>query len=231
MGLLAEAIEDGDTKTVAINKSDWTVFYSGEYVKTIGVWGLSACSVFAIVSPHAAAIAHIGPNVLGSSSLTSFIELAKTLTDEVVQTCLDHPQLFPPESKTYIVCATLNNSVITAPEQLGIMYRGVQSLPHASVLWHYEQSTEATINNNTHLGTFFVDGRSGSPRVFVEDRDITEAPTTAPVWKIATVGGQMRYQLLISNVVIETLASPPVNQWISNGQKWVMWNGQSWTSQ
>ena len=231
MGLLSEAIEEGTTKTVAINKSDWTVFYSDKHVKTIGVRGLSACSVFAIVSPHAAVVAHIGPNIMGSTSPTSFIELAKDLTDKAVRTCLDHPHLFPPESKIYVVCATLDNNVITAPEQLRVMYRSVRSLPHASVQWHYERSTEALINNETHLGTFFVDGRSGSPRVYVEDRDITDVPENAPTWKVADESGQRRYQLLISNVVIESRTNPPVNQWILNGQKWILWNGHSWASQ
>jgi hypothetical protein len=180
-------------------------------VKTIGVRGLSASSVFAIVSPHAAVVAHIGPNILGSTSPPSFIDLAKDLTDEAVRTCLDHLQHFPPESKTYIVLATLDNNTITAPEQPHVMYRSVRSLPHTSVQWHYEHSTEARINDGTHMGTFFIDGRSGPPRVYVEDKDITDVPESAPTWKVNIANEQTQYQLLISNVVIKSQANPPVN--------------------
>lgn len=218
MGLLSEAIEAGVTKTVPINTSDWTVFYSDEYVKTMGIMGLSACSVFAIVSPHAVAASHIGPNILGSTDPTSFIKLAENLADETVKTCLDNPNLFPAQSKIYVVCATLDNNVITAPEQLRAMYDRARSLPHASVQWNYERSVEALINNETHRGTFFVDGRSGSPRIYVEDRDIDVAGSV-PTWKVAVVNGQTRYQLEISNVVIESKTSPPINQYILNGQK------------
>jgi hypothetical protein len=230
MGLLSEAIDEENTKTVAINETDWTLFYSADHPKTIGVRGLSACSVFAIVSRYAAVVAHIGPNILGSTSLTSFIKLAEDLTNNTVRFCRDHPQLFPPESKIYVVCAIADNAVITAPEQLGVMYRGIKSLPHASVQWHYENSTEALINNQTHIGTVFIDGRSGPPRVYVEDRDITDVPENNPTWTTAVQDGQMQYRLTISNVVIESQINPPVNQWILSGQKWIMWDGASWTS-
>ncbi|KAF1841350.1 uncharacterized protein K460DRAFT_408819 [Cucurbitaria berberidis CBS 394.84] len=160
---------------------------------------------------------------IDDSSITgfiSFVKLAEELTNKAVRTCLDNPQLFPPESKTYIVCATLNNNVVTAPEQLRVI-----------VQWHYEWSNQALIDNDTHLGTVFIDGRSGSPRAYVEDRDITDVPENAPAWRVAVENGQTRYQLTISNVVIESQTNPPVNQWILNGQKWIMWNGHSWASQ
>ncbi|XPS67873.1 hypothetical protein M3J09_000167 [Ascochyta lentis] len=111
------------------------------------------------------------------------------------------------------------------------MYRGVRSLPHTNVQWHYERSTEALIDNETHLGIVFIDGRSGSPRVYVEDRDITGVKGNAPTWRVAIENGQTRYQLMISNIVIESQANPPANQWILNGQKWIMWNRHSWASQ
>ncbi|KAF1831035.1 hypothetical protein BDW02DRAFT_582414 [Decorospora gaudefroyi] len=231
MGLLSDAIGEGSTKTVAINKSDWTVFYSPDHPKPIEVRGPSACSVFAIVSPYAAVVAHIGPNIMGSTSPTSFIELAEDLTNKTVRTCVDNPQLFPLESKTYVVCATLNNDVSTASEQLRVIYRGARSLPHASVQWHYERSTEALINNETHLETLFIDGRSGLPRFYLEDRDITDVPESVPTWRVAVENGKMRYQLTISHVVIESQDNPPLKQWILNGQKWIMWDGQKWASQ
>jgi hypothetical protein len=161
MGLLSNA--GSEVKIVGINQHDWTVFYSGNQ-KSIGVRGLSACLVIAIISPHAAAVAHIGPNVYGSSDPNSFIELAKRLTRAVVSTCEANQQMFPPGSKTHIVCATVNNGIITAPEQLKAMYEGVKALPHNNVQWHhYERTSAALIDNRTHLGTVFVDGRHGSP--------------------------------------------------------------------
>lgn len=231
MGLLSKAIDAGTTKTIPINDSGWITFFSDNNVKALGIKGLSACSVFAIVSAHAVVAAHIGPNVFGSTDPISFIKLAEELTDEVVQTFLDHPSLFPPESKIYIVCATLDNNVITAPEQLRVMYRKVRSLPHASIQWYYERSAEALVNDETQRGTFFVDGRSGPPRIYVEDRDITELDGSAPIWKVAIQNGQTRYQLEISNIIIESQINPPVNQYMLNGRRWIFWNGERWIGQ
>ena len=74
-------------------------------------------------------------------------------------------------------CATVNNASITAPGQLKAMYEGAKALPQTDLQWHYyEQSSQALISNQTHLGTVLIDGRQDSPRVYVEDRDITEGP-------------------------------------------------------
>ena len=183
MGLLSNTIAINQTKTVGINQCDWTIFSSRKYRKAIGVNGLSACSVIAIVSPYAAAVAHIGPDILGSCNPNSFIELAQSLTRNTVSICIANPALFPPESKTYIICATANNYILTAPEQMRAMYQGVMESPYSNVQWHYyEQSDPSRINHQTHLGTVFIDGRYGPPRVYVEDRDITNAPGYNPMW-------------------------------------------------
>ena len=225
MGLLSDAANE--TKTVGINQHDWTIFYSNEYLKAIGVRGLSACSVIAIVSPHAAAVAHIGPNILGSSHPNSFIELAQNLTKDTVSICTANPALFPPESKTHIVFAMANNNVITAPEQMRAMYQGVKALPHSNVQWHYyEQSKPESINLQTHLGTFFVDGRQGTPRVYIEDRDITDAPGNSLMWIY-----NVTYQLKLGTVILEETMSPPLHTWIYISNKWTKWDGHNWLSQ
>ena len=110
MGLPSDAIQSGNVKTVDINQHDWSVFYSNEHQKAIGV------RVFAIVSPHAATIAHIGPNIHGSSDPGFVIELAQRLTRNVVSTCIENQSQFLPNSKTHIVCATVNNAIIAAPK-------------------------------------------------------------------------------------------------------------------
>jgi hypothetical protein len=226
MGLLSDADASGEAKRVGINQHDWTLFYSDDYPKAIGVGGLSACSVVAVVSPHAAAVAHIGPNEFDSIDPNSFIELAKRLTGDVVTTCTKNHTQFPVGSKIHIVCATINSDVITAPEQLKAMYQGLKALPHSNVQWHhYEQSSEALINNQTHLGTVFIDGRDGIPRVYVEDRDVTDAPGISLTW---FYNGQ--YQLKFGTAILEETASPPLNVWIRSGNKWIMWNGTIWTS-
>lgn len=226
MGLLADADAIGEVKTVGINQHDWTVFYSDDYLKAIGARGLSACSVVAVVSPHAAAVAHIGPNTLGSLDPNSFIELAERLTRDVVTTCTANSTHFPIASKMHVVCATVNNNVITAPEQLKAMYQGLKALPHSSVQWHhYEQSSEEVIDDETHLGTVFIDGRQGLPRVYVEDRDVTNAPGAGLVW---VYNG--RYQLRFGTAILEETDDPPLNAWIFSNNRWIMWNGASWTA-
>ena len=217
---------NGEVKTVGINQHDWTLFYSNDYLKAIGVQGLSACSVVAVVSPHAAAVAHIGPNELGTLDPHSFIELAERLTRDVVTTCTVNHTQFPVTRKIHVVCATINHNVITAPEQLKVMYQGLKELPHSNVQWHhYEQSNEVLINHRTHLGTVFVNGRHGNPRVYVEDRDITDASGMSPVWFY-----NGRYQLKLGPAILEEIINPPLNAWISSGSKWIMWDGTDWIS-
>jgi hypothetical protein len=227
MGLLSDAVANGQTKTVGINQHDWTIFYSNNHLKAIGVKGLSACSVIAIVSPHAAAVAHIGPNILGSSNPNSFIELAQNLTRETVSICTANPTLFPRESKTHIICATVNNNLITAPEQVRAMYQGAKKLPHSNVQWHYyEQSDPTSIDPQTHLGTVFVDGRHGTPRVYVEDRDVTDAAGNSLMW---IYNG--RYQLKLATVILEETLNPPLHTWVYVNGKWSKWDGYNWLTQ
>jgi hypothetical protein len=224
MGLLSDADASGEVKKVGINQHDWTLFYSDDYPKAIGVRGLSACSVIAVVSPYAAAVAHIGPNVFGSLDPNSLIEIAERLTKEVVTTCTANDTQFPVASKMHIVCATVNNNVITAPEQLKAMYQGLKALPHGNIQWHhYEQSSQVLIDNRTHLGTVFVDGRHGTPRVYVEDRDMTDTPGINLAW---SYNGS--YQLKLGTAILEDTAYPPLNVWICSGNKWIMWNGAKW---
>lgn len=226
MGLLSDADASGEVKKVGINKHDWTLFYSDDHLKAIGVGGLSACSVIAVVSPHAAAVAHIGPNEFGSLDADSFIKLAERLTRDVVTTCTKNDMQFPVGKITHIVCATINNNVITAPEQLKAMHQGLQALPHNNVRWHhYEQSSEVLIDNRTHLGTVFVDGRHGIPRVYVEDRDITDDPGISPMWIHNGL-----YQFKLGTHILDETVHPPPNTWILSGNKWIMWNGTTWIS-
>ncbi|CAI6229557.1 unnamed protein product [Periconia digitata] len=126
----------------------------------------------------------------------------------------------------HVVCATLENDVITAPEQLQAMYQGLKALPHSNIQWHhYEQSSESLIDNRTHLGTVFVDGRQGAPRFYVEDRDVTADPGIRLIWFY-----NGRYQLRLGTTILEETVNPPLNTWISSNNKWIMWNGTGWSS-
>jgi hypothetical protein len=227
MGLLSDAVDSDQAKTVGINQHDWTIFYSNKHPKAIGVQGLSACSVIAIVSPHAAAVAHIGPNILGSPDSNSFIELAQNLTRHTVSICMANPTLFPTGSKTHIVCATVNNNTIVAPEQVRAMYQGAKTLPHSNVQWHYyDQSDPASINPQSRSGTVFVDGRQGTPRVYIEDREVTNTAGNSLMWIY-----NVRYQLKLGTVILEETTSPPLHTWIHVKGRWSKWDGHNWSTQ
>jgi hypothetical protein len=76
----------------------------------------------------------------------------------------------------HIVCATVNNNVVTAAEQVKTMYGEAKVFSYDNVKWHYYRQSDPTeIHLQTHLGTVFVDGRNGLPRLYVEDRDVTDA--------------------------------------------------------
>jgi hypothetical protein len=101
-------------------------------------------------------------------------------------------------------------------------------MPHSNVQWHhYEQARVADITIETQLGTVFVDGRNGTPRVYVDDRDLTDAPGINLTW---TYNG--RYQLKLGTAILEENVNPPLNIWIYIGSSgWSMWDGYKWVSQ
>ncbi|KAF2131726.1 hypothetical protein P153DRAFT_201887 [Dothidotthia symphoricarpi CBS 119687] len=227
-GMLAHAINTTATTLVRINEVKITQF--GTEARILGVNGLSACSVVAIVSPYAAIVAHIGPNILGSNDPRSFIQLAEHKMREAKQLYRDNNHLFP-SSSTYIVCAMLNGVVLTAPEHIRIMHSSIKQLNLSSAQVYYEQPSEDAVNRGTSSGTVMVDGRGTTPKVYVEDRDVTSLPQRSPVWQYLTQQGVAQYYLMLGSSVLVTQSMPPINEyiWMAEGQRWTKWNGSSWT--
>jgi hypothetical protein len=84
------------------------------------------------------------------------------------------------------------------------MYQGAKTLPHSNVQWHYyDQSDPASINPQSRSGTVFVDGRQGTPRVYIEDREVTNTAGNSLMWIY-----NVRYQLKLGTVILEETNNP-----------------------
>ncbi|KAI9710935.1 MAG: hypothetical protein M1820_002371 [Bogoriella megaspora] len=226
---LAEQNGEQNVELVNINEVKCTNFNSGPQV--LGVRGLSACSVVAIVSPYAAIVAHIGPNVFGSFDPLSFIHLAQNKMDDVVQIYNNNWNFFLENVKTYVVCAMLHGNVQTAPEQVMIILESLKALGFSNAHLYYERAAETDINITTHLGTFFIDGRGPEPKAYVEDWDVTNAPVKSPFWQSVVNNAASQYQWTLDGMILTEQSNPPVHEpvWMGHIHGWMQWDGYQWT--
>ena len=85
------------------------------------------------------------------------------------------------------------------------MYQGVKALTHSNVQWYYyEPSDRSSIVIQTHSETALIEEQHGTPRVYVENRDITDAPGTSLIWNY-----NGRYQLKLGTTNLEGTLHPP----------------------
>lgn len=179
-GLLSQAINARVVDLVGINEVKFIKFDRPAHNKktTLGVKGLGACSVAAVVSEHGAIVAHIGPNILNSKEADSFVKLASNRMDVVEQLCKENKALFDGRSDAYVIYATFQNTP-TSPEQTAIFRNRLQGLGLPIVKdTSYERPQQASMSDERPEGTVWVVKRHDAPAtVYLEDRNITPRPT------------------------------------------------------
>lgn len=173
-GYLAQLRDLKRATEVAINEvlfKQFTPSSNGQTV-SIGVCSLSACSVVIIASQYGAIVAHIGPNIEGSSDPDSYKKLAEQKMDEVSNLYQQYRTCFPANTKTYVIVATIGGNVLTA-EQKDIMTRRMTALGfpdtaeiHRPVL-RFEHDDQPE-------GTVVVEGDGQKFQVLLEDKSITD---------------------------------------------------------
>ena len=252
VGYLARAVDARIVDIVEINEVKFLPFGSDirTPLKTVGVRGLSACSVVVLASQYGAIVAHIGPNVLGSTDPRSFIILAHQKMDEVGRLYQQNRQRFPQGTKTYVIFATFGGTP-TSQEQTSIFRQRLQALnlPIDKDV-SYERPQLSEVNNKRPEGTVWVDGRRDFPVVYLEDKVITPGGVTSsaagsststedahrPAWVL--LHGQSEYLLLRPDrTIVQRATVPPPDQWIRTYNQTggltgvIMWDGKEWKTQ
>nr|POF12720.1 hypothetical protein CFP56_09872 [Quercus suber] len=175
-GLLAQALDRGMVELVRINEVKFLPFAQRApgYPVSLGVRGLSACSVVIVVSEHGAIVAHIGPDVPGATATDSFIRLASSKMDQLVTLYQQHRNYFVAPNNAYIIYATFQDRP-TSPEKTTIIRQRLRELDLSIVKdCSYERSAASLIDGSGPEGTVWVIKRHGSsPAVFLEDQIIT----------------------------------------------------------
>ncbi|GAB7366158.1 hypothetical protein MBLNU230_g7720t1 [Neophaeotheca triangularis] len=174
-GLLAQAMDRGLVELVGINEVKSLVFGTPVAGRpaSLGVSGLSACTVVVVVSDLAAVVAHIGPNILGSQDPNSFTLLAQEKMSEMERLYLQDQRLFSSSTNAYVIFATFR-STPTSPEQATIFRQRLDALGLPIVRdVGYERSAQSLIDVNRAEGTVWVVKRNNTPMVYLEDQVIT----------------------------------------------------------
>ncbi|KAK5150139.1 hypothetical protein LTS14_010402 [Recurvomyces mirabilis] len=179
--LLAQALGRGLVELVGINEVKFLLFdrpAEGRRV-SLGVKGLSACSVVILASDHGAIMAHIGPNELGSRDPRSYLRLANEKMDELESIFRENQRYFGAGSHAYLIFATFQDKPVS-PEQGDIFRARIQSLDVPLISDRpYERSTSALIDDDRPEGTVWIVKRQDTrPTVYLEDRLVS--PSVKP---------------------------------------------------
>lgn len=190
--LLQQAIDSERVDLVGINQVKFRSFgrpVTGAPPVSLGVRGLSACSVIILASDHAAIAAHIGPNEPGASANDpqSYLRLANNKMSELEDLYRKNRQYFGSDSHAYVIFATFASRP-TSPEQTAI-YRdrlrglGVPIVSDSA----YERSPQSIIDNDRPEGTVLVVKRQETrPTVYLEDRIVVPDAKLMPSRHVAT---------------------------------------------
>lgn len=182
--LLAQAIARGLVELVGINEVRLMLFErpaEGRPV-SLGVKGLSACSVVILASDHGAILAHIGPNELGAQDQRSYLRLAGEKMDELESLFHENQRYFGAGSHAYLIFATFQDTPVS-PEQTAIFKARLQSLQVPLVSDRpYERSISTLIDDDRPEGTMWiVKRRDTRPIVYLEDRLVSPIVPTVSV--------------------------------------------------
>ena len=104
-------------------------------------------------SSNGGIVAHVGPNVLGSTDPRSSITLARRKMEEFVNLLKQNSQAFQKASQNYIIFATFHTQA-TSPEHIAIFRQRLQSLnlPNA-IERSYERAPPSVIGPEQAEGT------------------------------------------------------------------------------
>jgi hypothetical protein len=174
-GFLARAVDADIIDLVGINEVKFLRFHQqSSPFSSLGVKGLSACSVMIYASESGAIVAHIGPNILGSQDPHSPLTLAHGKMNEVDSFCNENRDCFSGGSRSRIIFATFQGN-ITSLEQVQVMEGRVRQLPGVdSASFKYERRDPTEITDRGPYGTVWIDARAADfPRIYVEYEDIT----------------------------------------------------------
>ena len=155
---------------------------------SVGTAGLGGCSVVIIVSHYAAILAHIQPNVPGSTKLTSGQHFVKQKMDLISDLYRQQKHFFPTGTETVVVCAILEGAIATPDLQQIIEARieGLGLSPH--LVKTYEINPKVELNEDSSKGTVFVDRRGQRLLIYVEDNLVHSSHSPAPSTQLSGSG-------------------------------------------
>ncbi|KAF2021875.1 hypothetical protein BU24DRAFT_417508 [Aaosphaeria arxii CBS 175.79] len=139
-------------------------------IGSIGVRGLSACTVVIVASRHRAILAHVAPNELESPEEDSYIKLAHRMMDDLFEAYRNHSQWFAGNTRTWVVYAVIGSDVAT-PEQKDIITSRIKEMNLPEPI-QIARPLKPFVSSSQSEGTVVVIGSADSARLFVEDREI-----------------------------------------------------------
>jgi hypothetical protein len=166
----------GEATRTSMNGLESVVFSD---TPCLGTDGLGGCSVVLIVSPFAAMLGHVSPRPLDSDPDDTKIgdQHVRTFARRVTNRYQQFPELFPPDSSCWVICAE-SEDLVALPNQQKILERELRVFGLAvdtSQTYHVPYTPDYA-----DRGSVFVDGRGDTIRVYVESK-LVQSITRQPV--------------------------------------------------
>jgi hypothetical protein len=169
------AVQKNQAKAVPMNSFNSTIF---SQLPCIGTDQLGSCSVVLIVSPQGAILGHVAPRPDGGDTNDPYAgdNHVRSFMDRLIN-YYRQCQHFLGNPNSWVICAVFGPG-IALPDQQKIME---EKLRDAGLSVDTSQTYRVPYNTD-HLdrGCVFVDARSGTIQVYVEDRMVRSMATTSP---------------------------------------------------
>lgn len=162
------AIDDGQTHEVGMNQAQLVIFGKSN-IKAIGTQHLNGCTAVAVVSPFAAILAHILPQPYPTTDSSVATRNLQARMTEVLTLYQQNRAYFPQDSTSLVVGARFGG-VTALPDQLDMINHLLRE--NGLTVFQKEYNVTEGRHKTAAQGTVFIDARSGTPVVYVEDQHI-----------------------------------------------------------
>ena len=159
------------THEVVMDTVKLLVFSQDPNRPAIGTKDLNSCTAVAIVSPYAAILAHIPPQPYPTDDPNLGMWNVQSRMNGVIHLYHHNRAYFPPNRTYSIVVGGTYNSDFVLYDQV----KQIRDMLRQNHLEPMMKVYEVHLNGHASpaQGTVFIDARSGSPIVFVEDEIIS----------------------------------------------------------
>ncbi|KAJ5952177.1 uncharacterized protein N7479_010590 [Penicillium vulpinum] len=163
----AEALADDELVDVNMDEVAYVSFV-GSSLKAIGTQNLNSCMAVMMASTKGAVLAHIAPRSGFTNDPDDSINHTRNMMGTFLQKC--HQVFSIAEIKHSVLVYAKFDGQIAMPDQRDFIHSVfLENLENNQFPREYSYTVRVGGHSSPGMGTIFIDGRNGPPKLYVED--------------------------------------------------------------